>query len=116
MGDLSKEEWDVIKSHPSVAEELLGNIDYIQPAMSIPRSHHENWDGTGYPRKLKGEEIPVHARIFSVVDNWDALTTDRPYGKAWSPEKTIEYLREQSGKKFDPKIVEVFIAKVALAD
>ena len=115
-GELSSEEWEVIKSHPAVAEELLGNIEYIKPALSIPRSHHENWDGTGYPRKLKGEEIPFHARIFTLVDNWDALTTDRSYRKAWSREKTINYMREQSGKRFDPKIVDVFITKVALAD
>lgn len=113
-GELSQEEWGIIKSHPSVAEDLLGNIDYIKPAMSIPRSHHENWDGTGYPLKLQGEEIPVHARIFAVVDNWDALTTDRPYRKAWSREKTIAYLREQSGKKFDPKIVDTFLTKVVV--
>lgn len=115
-GELSSEEWEVIKSHPAVAEELLGNIEYIKPALSIPRSHHENWDGTGYPRKLKGEEIPFHARIFTLVDNWDALTTDRSYRKAWSREKTINYMREQSGKRFDPKIVDVFITKVALAE
>jgi putative nucleotidyltransferase with HDIG domain len=114
-GELSQEEWDIIKNHPNLAEELLGNIDYIKPALSIPLSHHENWDGTGYPRKLKGEEIPVHARIFSVVDNWDALTTDRPYRKSWSDEKTINYLRQQSGKKFDPKIVDVFVTRVVNA-
>ena len=115
-GELSQEEWGIIKSHPNLAEELLGNIDYIKPALSIARSHHENWDGTGYPRKLKGEQIPLHARIFSVVDNWDALTTDRPYRKAWSSEKAIDYMQEQSGKKFDPQIVDVFITKVAITD
>src|SRR5688572_18526593 len=114
--ELSKEEWEIIKNHPNFAEELLGKIDYIKPALSIPRAHHESWDGTGYPRKLRGEEIPVHARIFSVVDNWDALTTDRPYRKAWSREKTIDYMQEQSGKKFDPEIVDVFITKVAVVD
>jgi HD-GYP domain-containing protein (c-di-GMP phosphodiesterase class II) len=115
-GELSQEEWGIIKSHPNLAEELLGNIDYIKPALSIARSHHENWDGTGYPRKLKGEQIPLHARIFSVVDNWDALTTDRPYRKAWSSDKAIDYMREQRGKKFDPQIVDVFITKVAITD
>lgn len=115
-GDLSKEEWDLIKSHPTLAGEFLGNIDYIQPALSIARSHHENWDGTGYPEKLEGEQIPLHARIFAVVDSWDALTTDRPYRKAWSNQTTINYLREQSGKKFDPKIVDLFITKVVMAD
>jgi putative nucleotidyltransferase with HDIG domain len=115
-GELSQEEWDIIKSHPNRAEEFLGNIDYIKPALSIARSHHENWDGTGYPRKLMGEQIPLHARIFSIVDNWDALTTDRPYRKAWPREKAIAYMREQSGKKFDPNLVDVFITKVTLAD
>lgn len=115
-GDLSREEWDLIKSHPTLAGEFLGSIDYIRPALSIARSHHENWDGTGYPEKLEGVEIPLHARIFAVVDNWDALTTDRPYRKAWSHLKTINYLKEQSGKKFDPKIVDVFITEVILAD
>jgi putative nucleotidyltransferase with HDIG domain len=115
-GKLSKEEWDIIKSHPILAGEFLGNIDYIKPALSIAQSHHENWDGTGYPQNLKAEQSPLHARIFAVVDNWDALTTDRPYRKGWSREKTIKYLREESGKKFDPRIVDVFITKVVMAD
>jgi len=114
--ELSQEDWEIIKNHPNLAEQLLGNIQYIRPALAIARFHHENWDGTGYPRKLKQEQIPFHARMFSVVDNWDALTTDRPYRKAWSREKTISYLREQSGKKFDPAIVDVFITKVATID
>lgn len=111
--ELSKEEWDVIKRHPDFARDLLGNINYLKPAMTIPGSHHENWDGTGYPQGLKGERIPLYARIFTVVDNWDALTTDRPYRDAWSPEKTLDYIREQSGKKFDPKIVDVFLKMIA---
>ena len=110
--ELSSEEWQVIKSHPQLAEELLGNIDYLKPAMAIPRSHHENWDGTGYPLQLQGQEIPLPARIFAVADNWDALTTDRPYRSAWSREKTSAYLREQRGKKFDPQIVDVFLTQV----
>jgi len=114
--ELSQEDWEIIKNHPNLADQLLGNIQYIRPALAIARFHHENWDGTGYPRKLKQEQIPFHARMFSVVDNWDALTTDRPYRKAWSREKTISYLREQSGKKFDPAIVDVFITKVATID
>jgi putative nucleotidyltransferase with HDIG domain len=115
-GELSKEEWEIIKKHPDHAKDLLDNINYLKPALTIPYSHHENWDGTGYPQQLKGEEIPLSARIFAVVDNWDALTTDRPYRKAWSLEKAIDYMREQSGKKFDPNIVDVFITKVATAD
>jgi putative nucleotidyltransferase with HDIG domain len=112
-GELSREEWDIIKSHPEYARELLGNISYLKPALTIPASHHENWDGTGYPQGLKGEQIPVSARIFTVVDNWDALTSDRPYRAAWSPERTLEYISEQSGKKFDPKIVEIFLEMMA---
>lgn len=108
-GELSKEEWHIIRSHPDYARELLGNINYLKPALTIPCSHHENWDGTGYPQQLKGEDISIQARIFAVVDNWDALTTDRPYREAWSQEKTVIYLREQSGKKFDPKIVSAFL-------
>lgn len=111
-GELSTEEWNTIKRHPDLAEELLGNIDYLKPAMEIPCSHHENWDGKGYPRQLKGEEIPFTARIFAVADNWDALTTDRPYRKAWSRGQTIDYIREQGGSKFDPRIVEVFLTRV----
>jgi HD-GYP domain-containing protein (c-di-GMP phosphodiesterase class II) len=113
---LSTEEWDIVKRHPDYAKELLGNINYLKPALTIPYSHHENWDKTGYPHQLKGEEIPLSARIFAVVDNWDALTTDRPYRKAWPREKAIGYIQEESGKKFDPNIVDVFITKVAIAD
>jgi putative nucleotidyltransferase with HDIG domain len=109
---LTDEEWEIIKSHPLIAKGLLDDIDYLKPAMAIPLAHHENWDGTGYPRQLQKEQIPLTARIFAVVDNWDALTSDRPYRGAWSREKTSEYLREQSGKKFDPKIVDVFLTRV----
>jgi putative nucleotidyltransferase with HDIG domain len=107
--ELSEAEWDIIKRHPDFAIDLLGNINYLKPAMTIPGSHHENWDGTGYPQGLKGQDIPLYARIFTVVDNWDALTTDRPYRGAWSREKTLDYIREQSRKKFDPNIVDVFL-------
>jgi putative nucleotidyltransferase with HDIG domain len=113
---LTTEEWDIIKRHPTVAEELLGGIDYLRPALAIPRAHHENWDGSGYPRGLKGDEIPIEARIFSVIDNWDALTSDRPYRSAWSPEQAVAYLQEQRGKKFDPHIVDVFVSRVALGE
>ena len=77
--------------------------------MDIPYCHHEKWDGTGYPQGLKGEDIPLPARMFAIVDVWDALRSDRPYRKAWSREKTIQYLADQSGKHFDPKVVEVFL-------
>ena len=110
--ELTPEEWDVIKRHPDFAKDLLGNIHYLKPAMTIPSSHHENWDGSGYPQGLRGEDIPLYARIFTVVDNWDALTSDRPYRPAWSREKTLDYLHEKSGVKFDPHIVKVFVGMV----
>jgi putative nucleotidyltransferase with HDIG domain len=111
-GELTAKERTIIRQHPRLALEMLRDIDYLQPAVSIPYSHHENWDGTGYPQGLRGEAIPLSARIFSVVDNWDALTSDRSYRDAWSVEKTIGYIKEQSGKKFDPQVVDVFLRQV----
>jgi putative nucleotidyltransferase with HDIG domain len=111
-GVLTPEEREIINQHPIYAFEMLKDIEYLQPAISIPYSHHENWDGTGYPQGLQGEEIPFPARIFSVVDNWDALTSDRPYRNAWSKEKTMKYIKEQSGKKFDHQVVEVFVNQI----
>jgi HD-GYP domain-containing protein (c-di-GMP phosphodiesterase class II) len=84
-------------------------VEYLQPSLDIPYCHHERWDGSGYPRGLKGEEIPLAARIFAVVDVYDALTSDRPYRKAWSKEKTIEYLLENSGSQFDRHVVKEFL-------
>ena len=109
-GALTSEERKIIEHHPTYAYEMLKDIGYLQSAISIPYSHHENWDGTGYPQGLLGDEIPLSARIFSIADNWDALTSDRPYRKAWSREKTLKYIQEESGKKFDPNIVETFLA------
>ncbi|MGB9789219.1 MAG: HD domain-containing phosphohydrolase [Thermotoga caldifontis] len=109
---LTKEEWNIMKMHPVYAYQMLSRINYLRPALDIPYSHHERWDGTGYPRGLKEEEIPLSARIFAVVDVYDALTSDRPYRKAWSREKAIEYIKDQSGKQFDPKVVEVFLSLV----
>ena len=111
-GELTSEE-RAINQHPIYAFEMLKDIEYLQQAISIPYSHHENWDGTGYPQGLQGEEIPLPARIFSVVDNWDALTSDRPYRNAWKKEKVLNYIKEQSGKKFDPQVVEIFVNQVA---
>jgi len=108
-GALSEDEWELMRLHPVFAYEWLSSISYLRRAMDIPYCHHEKWDGTGYPRGLKGDEIPLAARIFAVVDVWDALNSDRPYRKAWPREKVIEYLREQSGRHFDPKVVEVFL-------
>ena len=108
-GPLTEAEWDIMRKHPQFAIEMLEDIEYLRPALVIPSNHHERWDGTGYPRAIKGEEIPLAARIFAVVDVWDALSSDRPYRKAWSYEKIVEHLREQSGTHFDPKVVALFL-------
>ncbi|MGB8980885.1 MAG: HD domain-containing phosphohydrolase [Anaerolineales bacterium] len=108
-GPLSEEEKDIMHRHPANAYQMLCRIAYLRSALDIPYCHHERWDGTGYPRGLKGEEIPLAARIFSIVDVWDALRSDRPYHKAWSVEKTLDYVQSQSGKIFDPEIVERFV-------
>lgn len=105
---LTSEEWEPMRQHPVYAYETLFSIPYLRPALDIPYCHHERWDGSGYPRGLREEKIPVAARIFAVVDVWDALTSDRPYRKAWPEQKVIEYLHSQSGKKFDPRVVEAF--------
>jgi HD-GYP domain-containing protein (c-di-GMP phosphodiesterase class II) len=88
---------------------MLAPIPYLKPALNIPYFHHEKWDGTGYPLGLKGEQIPLEARIFTLVDVWDALLSDRPYRKAWSREKAIDYIRAQSGMHFDPRVVDCFL-------
>ena len=107
---LTDEEWDVMRTHPKVAYDMLSSISFLEKALVIPAYHHEWWDGGGYPFGLKGREIPLAARIFAVVDVWDALLSDRPYRKAWSREHVIQYFREQAGKQFDPEIVERFLA------
>ncbi len=106
---LTDEEWEIMKKHPVYAFELLSKIEYLRPALDIPYYHHERWDGSGYPKGLKGEEIPLPARIFAVVDVYDALTHDRPYRKAWSEEEAIEYIKRESGRLFDPKVVKAFL-------
>jgi PAS domain S-box-containing protein/putative nucleotidyltransferase with HDIG domain len=108
-GPLTEEERLIIQRHPQYAYELLQPIQYLRSALDIPYAHHERWDGQGYPRGLKGEEIPMSARIFSVVDVWDALGSNRSYREKWDPDRMVAYLEEQSGKKFDPSIVKVFI-------
>ena len=111
-GKLSDDEWHIMRQHPVYAYDWLSSIDYLRPALDIPFFHHEKWDGSGYPRGLKGEQIPLAARIFAIVDVWDALLSDRPYRKAWSRERTITYIQEQSGKHFDPLVVDAFLEKV----
>lgn len=107
--NLTDLEWEIMRKHPVYSVEMLSSIDFLRPALSIPQSHHEWWDGSGYPHKLKGEEIPLAARIFAVVDVWDALIFNRRYRKGWKREKVIHHLRALSGKQFDPRVVAEFL-------
>jgi PAS domain S-box-containing protein len=106
---LTDAEWKVMRTHPQLAFDMLVPIAYLRPALDIPYCHHERWDGTGYPRQLKGKEIPLAARIFAVVDSWDALRSDRPYRKGWTDAQVRAYIQEQAGKAFDPEIVKIFL-------
>jgi len=108
-GKLTQEEWEIMRQHPNYALNMLLPIPYLRPALDIPYCHHEKWDGSGYPRGLKGDQIPFAARLFAIVDVWDALRTDRPYREKWSVEQTRAHLLEQSGKHFEPRIVTAFI-------
>jgi HD-GYP domain-containing protein (c-di-GMP phosphodiesterase class II) len=107
-GPLSPEEWKVMKQHPKTAHNWLSSIDYLKPAVDIPYCHHEHWDGRGYVQGLAGDDIPFWARIFTVIDVWDAMRSDRPYRKAIPVKSTLKYIREESGKLFDPRVVEAF--------
>jgi HD-GYP domain-containing protein (c-di-GMP phosphodiesterase class II) len=106
---LTDEEWQIMRQHPVFAYKLLSPIDYLRTALDIPYCHHEKWDGSGYPRGLKGEQIPLAARIFAVVDVWDALSSVRPYRKAWEKTKILDYITSQSGIHFDPRVVDAFL-------
>ena len=108
-GPLTEEEWAIMRQHPQYAYDLMNPIPYLRQALDIPYAHHERWDGSGYPRGLKGEEIPLAARIFAAVDIWDALLYDRVYRAAWPEDKVIEYLKSASGIELDPAIVEKFL-------
>jgi HD-GYP domain-containing protein (c-di-GMP phosphodiesterase class II) len=108
-GPLTDEEWDIMRKHPVYAYELLSPIAYLRPSLDIPYCHHEKWDGTGYPRGLSGEQIPLAARIFAVVDVWDALCSDRPYRQAWPEDMVCDYIRKQSESHFDPYLVDLFL-------
>lgn len=112
-GALNDEEMAIMRKHTDYALELLAPIAYLHRALDIPYCHHEKWDGTGYPRGLKGTQIPLAARIFALADVWDALSSDRPYRKAWPHEKVVEHMRSGSGTHFDPKVVSVFLSIVA---
>ncbi|GAA5534728.1 HD domain-containing phosphohydrolase [Deinococcus aluminii] len=111
-GPLDAQEWAVMKRHPQLALELLSPIQFLRPALDIPHGHHEKWDGSGYPRGLRGEAIPLPARLFAVVDVWDALTNDRPYRPAWTPARALAHIRAESGTHFDPRVVEAFTALI----
>ena len=113
---LTDAEWSEMRLHPQYAFDLLSPITYLRSALDIPYCHHEHWDGSGYPRRLIGDQIPLSARIFSVVDIWDALLSDRPYRKAWSRDKVIDYIKEVSGTILDPKIVDTFLTLIATGD
>jgi HD-GYP domain-containing protein (c-di-GMP phosphodiesterase class II) len=108
-GKLTSQEWEIMKHHPLYAYNILSQIDYLKPALDIPLYHHEHWDGSGYPYGLAGENIPLAARIFAVVDVYDALTSDRPYRTAWAKEQTLDYMKSQSGKYFDPLVLQTFL-------
>lgn len=109
LGPLTDTEWEIMRRHPVSAYELLSPIAFLRPALDIPHCHHEKWDGSGYPRGLKGEEIPLAARIFAVVDVWDALRSDRPYRPAWSEERVREHIHSLAGTHFDPHVAQVFL-------
>ena len=112
-GQLTEKEWEIVRRHPVFARDLLTSTGALVPALEIPYCHHEKWDGTGYPRALKGEQIPLSARVFAVVDVWCALRTDRPHRAAWSVEEAREYIYHHAGTHFDLRIVEAFLAMVA---
>ncbi len=110
-GPLTDDEWVIMRKHPVYAYEMLAPIAYLQPALDIPYCHHEKWDGSGYPRGLKGEEIPLAARIFAVVDVWDAMRSDRPYPAGRPDEQVREHIQSLSGTHFDPQVVRVFVER-----
>jgi HD-GYP domain-containing protein (c-di-GMP phosphodiesterase class II) len=115
-GKLTDEEWKVMRQHPTIAHDLLAPIAYLRPALDIPWCHHERWDGTGYPRGLRGEQIPVAARLFAVVDTWDAMHSDRPYRRGQSEMKVRAELRRMAGTQHEPRAVDLFFALLGGAD
>jgi len=108
-GTLNEEEWAIKKQHPRYAFDMLSPIEFLKQALDIPYCHREKWDGTGYPRGLKNEQIPLAARIFAIVDVWDALRSGRPYRSAWNKEKALNHIKSLSGTHFEPRIVELFL-------
>lgn len=112
-GALDDREWATMKAHPTYAMQLLAPIPFLQPALDIPYCHHEKWDGSGYPRGLKGEAIPIGARIFAVIDVWDALSSDRPYRRAWDRNQVREHIAGLGGSHFDPVVLNAFLAMLS---
>jgi HD-GYP domain-containing protein (c-di-GMP phosphodiesterase class II) len=108
-GPLDDAEWKIMQSHPQLAYQLLSSVDYLAPALDIPHYHHERWDGSGYPEGLREEQIPFSARLFAVVDVYDALTSTRPYRPAWSRQIVLSHIQQYSGKLFDPAVVQAFL-------
>lgn len=108
-GSLDGEELRWIQKHPVFAYDWLSKYDELLPCLDIPYYHHESWDGNGYPKGLKGVQIPLSARIFAVIDTWDILRAERPYRKAWGRQRAMQYMREMSGIRFDPQVVDIFI-------
>lgn len=111
-GPLDEDEWKLMRQHPRIAREMLAGIPHLASSLDIPLYHHEKWDGSGYPEGLKGEKIPFAARLFSVIDVFDALTSDRPYRRAWSNAEALSYIKEQAGIQFDPLIVGAFVSMI----
>lgn len=109
-GALTLGERKIIEEHPSLAREMLEQIEFLHPCIAIPYCHHERWDGSGYPNGLAGEQIPIEARLFAIIDVWDALISDRTYRRAWSPQEALRHLQEQAGKAFDPQVVKAFVS------
>ncbi len=113
VGPLDDQEWEIMRQHPALGVKMISGIPFLRSTVSVLEHHHEYWDGSGYPEGLKGERIPFVARIFTVVDHWDALNSDRPYRKAWTREGVIDHLKENSGKLYDPRVVKAFLTIVA---
>ena len=115
-GPLTELEWVVMRSHPNQGARIVEPIPFMEKAVEIVRSHHERWDGQGYPRGLRGEEIPLAARIFAIADSFDAMTSDRPYRSALEPEQAVEEIRRGAGTQFDPRCVRAFEDLIARDD
>ena len=109
-GPLTDEEWKIMRQHPGIAVTLLSSVSYLAPALAIPHWHHEKWDGSGYPDRLRGREIPFSARLFALVDVYDSLTSERPFRAAWSKSDTLQYIESQAGRHFDPSLVPEFVS------